>query len=101
MVVVHGASLSKKNNASQISAEVVGTPSISFVICYIIFRTRISIKGHMNRGAHLLATGPAGVDKVLIRSVWGDKAQERERVQPCNVYDKAFNSLQMLSQYKI
>ena len=52
----------------------------------------------MNRGAHLLATRPAGVDKELIRSVWGDKAQERERVHPC---DKAFKSLQMLSQQKI
>ena len=34
-------------------------------------------------------------------SVWGDKAQERERVHPCNVCDKAFKSLQMLSQHKI
>ena len=33
--------------------------------------------------------------------VWGDKAQERERVYPCNVCDKAFKYLQMPSQYKI
>ena len=31
----------------------------------------------------------------------GDKAQERERVHPCNVCDKAFKSLQMPSQHKI
>ena len=34
-------------------------------------------------------------------SVWGDKSQERERVHPCNVCDKAFKSLQMPSQHNI
>ena len=33
--------------------------------------------------------------------MWGDKAQERDRVHPCNVCDKAFKSLQMPSQHKI
>ena len=34
-------------------------------------------------------------------SVWGDKAQKRERVHPCNVCDKDFKSCQMHSQHKI
>ena len=34
-------------------------------------------------------------------SVWGDKAQERKRVHPCNVCDKAFKSLPMTSQHSI
>ena len=34
-------------------------------------------------------------------SVWGDKAQERERVHPCNVCDKAFKSLPTPNQHKI
>ena len=34
-------------------------------------------------------------------SGWGDKAEERERIHPCNVCDKAFKSLQIASQYKI
>ena len=66
----------------------------------------------MNRGAHLLATGPVGVEGRFVReimlllygiSVGGGKAQERERerVHPCNVCQKAFKSLQMLSQHKI
>ena len=35
-----------------------------------------------------------------ISAVLGDKAQERERIHPCNVCDKAFMSMQMLSQQK-
>ena len=50
----------------------------------------------MKRGAHLLAPGPAGVEgrfgreimSLLYGSVLGDKAQERERVHPCNVPHK-------------
>ena len=42
---------------------------ISFVICYIIFKTRISLKEHMNGGAHLLATGPAGVEGRFVRAI--------------------------------
>ena len=34
-------------------------------------------------------------------SVWGDKAQERKRIHPFNVCDKAFKSLQIASQHKI
>ena len=32
-------------------------------------------------------------------SLWGDKAQERERDHPCNVCDKAFKSLQMPNKH--
>ena len=64
---------------------------------------------HINSGAHLLATGPAGVEGRFVREIMllldgisvGDKAQERERVYPCIVCDKAFKSLQMPSQHKI
>ena len=63
----------------------------------------------MNRGAHLLATGPAGVEGRFVREIMlldgirltGQCTRERERVHPCNVCDKAFKSLQMLSQHKI
>ena len=63
----------------------------------------------MKRGAHLLAAGPAGVEGRFVReimlllggSVWGDKAQERERVHPCNVCEKAFKSLQMPRHHKL
>ena len=56
-----------KNTARQISGLVEAHRMISFVICYIIFKTRINFKEHMNRGAHLLATRPAGVEG---RFVW-------------------------------
>ena len=41
----------------------------SFVICYIIFKTRISFKEHMNRGVHLLATRPAGVEDRFVSKI--------------------------------
>ena len=53
--------------------------------------------------------GPAGVKGRFVREIMllldgisvGDKAQEREKVLPCIVLDKAFKSLQMPSQHKI
>ena len=42
---------------------------ISFVICYITFKTRISFKEHMQRGAHLLAHGPAGVKGRFVKEI--------------------------------
>ena len=54
---------------------------------YIIFKTRIRFKEHMNRGAHLLATGPAGVEGRFVReimlllygiSVGGQSTRERK-----------------------
>ena len=60
---------------------------------------------------HYLATEPADVEGRFVReimlsldgisAVLGDKAQERERIHPCNVCDKAFMSMQMLSQHKM
>ena len=41
----------------------------SFAICYITFKTRISFKEHMKRGAHLLAPGPAGVEGRFVREI--------------------------------
>ena len=64
----------------------------------------------MNRVDHLLATGPVGVEGRFVREVmlWldgirmgGQSTRDRERVQPCNVCDQAFKSLQMPSQHKI
>ena len=76
-----------KNNSKQISGEVISNQTISFVICYIIFKTRINFREHMNRGAHLLATGPAGFEGRFVReimlllegiSVEGQSTRERE-----------------------
>ena len=36
-------------------------------VCYITFKTRFSFKEHMKNGAHLLATGPAGVEGIFLR----------------------------------
>ena len=55
----------------------------------------------MKRGAHLLAPGLAGVEGRFVREIMllldgislGEKAQDREKVPPCNVCDKAFKSL--------
>ena len=74
---------------------------ISFVICYIAFKTRISFKKRMKRGAHLLTPGLEDVKGGFVRQLMllldgisvGDKAHKRERVDPCNVCDKAFKSL--------
>ena len=43
--------------------------NISLVICYIAFKTRISFKKHMKRGAYLLAPGPAGVKGRFVREI--------------------------------
>ena len=60
---------------------------ISFVICYIPFKTRISFNEHMKRGAHLLALGPAGVEGRFVREIMllldgiskgGQSTRERE-----------------------
>ena len=42
---------------------------ISFGICYITFKTRISFKEHMKGGTHLLAPGPAGVKGRFLREI--------------------------------
>ena len=68
-------------------------------------KTWIRYKEHMERGAHLLAPGPVGVECGFVRDfmlllAWirgGHKAQERERLHPCNVCDKDFKSLPALN----
>ena len=65
---------------------------ISFVICYMAFKTKISFKKHMKRVAHLLAPLPDDVEGVggwegnNIVAGWdqygGNKAHKRERVHP-------------------
>ena len=65
-------------------------------LCYITFKNIISFKEHLEIGAHLLAPRPAGVKGGFMRefmfcwmgSVWGEKAQNIQRVHPCNVCDK-------------
>ena len=82
---------------------------ISFAICYLILKTKIRFKEHMKRGAHLLAPGPSGVNYGFVRELMvfldgiklGDKAQERERVHPCNVCDKAFKPWPTPDQHKM
>ena len=80
---------------------------ISFAICYI--KARISFKEYLKRGNPLLVPGPAGVKGKFVREFmllldWinvGDKAQERERVHPCNFCDKAVKYFKMSKKYKI
>ena len=66
----------------------------------------------MNRGAHLLATGPAGVNGRFVReiillldgiSVGGQSTKEIWGFTPVmsGTCDKAFKSLQMPSQQKL
>ena len=66
MVVVHGAS--RPSKILQDLAKLMARWRISFFICYIAFKNRISFKKHMKRVDH------------------------------CNVYEKAFKSLQMPNQ---
>ena len=67
MVVVHGASRPSKILQDRYLAKLMARRRISFVICYIAFKTRISFKKHMKRGAHLLAPGPEDVEGGLVR----------------------------------
>ena len=62
MLVVHGASCPLKILQDRYLAKLMARRRISFVICYIAFKTRISFKKHMKRGAHLLAPGPEDVE---------------------------------------
>ena len=110
MLVVHGASRPSEILQDRCLAKLMACRRISFFICYITFKTRISFKENMKRGAHLLQVGPAGVKGRFLReimllldgiSVGGQTTREGERVHPCNVCDKAFKSLQMPSQHKI
>ena len=63
-LVVQGPSRPSKILQDRYLAELVARKRISFVICYIAFKTSISFKKHMKRGAHLLAPGPGDVEGV-------------------------------------
>ena len=60
-MVVHGAGHPSKILQGRYLAKLMAGRWISCTICYITLKTRFSLKEHMKRGAHLLATGPAGV----------------------------------------
>ena len=62
MLVVHAASHPMKILQDRYLAELMAGRRISFVICYIAFKTWISFKKHLKRGAHLLAPGPEDVE---------------------------------------
>ena len=67
MLVVHGASRPSKILQDRYLAKLMASSRISFVICYIAFKTRIVFKKHMKRGAHLLAPGPEDVKGGFVR----------------------------------
>ena len=62
MLVVHGAGRPSKILQNRYLAKLMACRRMSFAICYITFKTRISFKEHMKSGTHLLAPGPAGVE---------------------------------------
>ena len=87
MLVIHEARRPSKILQDRYLAKLMACRRISLAICYITFKTRISSKEHMKRGAHLLAPGPAGVEVRLVReimllldgiSVGGQITRERE-----------------------
>ena len=65
MLVVHGASLPLK--ILQDLAKLRARRRISFVICYIAFKTRIRFKKHIKRVAHQLAPGHENVKGGFVR----------------------------------
>ena len=67
MLVVHGASHPLKKLQDIYLAKLMSHRMISFVFCYIAFKTRISFKKHMKRDAHLLAPGPEDVEGGFVR----------------------------------
>ena len=69
MFVVHGASRFKKILQDRYLVKLQAHQRIRFVICYNTFKTRISFKEHMKRGAHLLAPGPSGIKGRFVREI--------------------------------
>ena len=67
MLVVHGASRPLKILQDRYLAKLMARRRISFGICYITFKTRISFKEHMKRIAYLLAPGPTCVEGRFVR----------------------------------
>ena len=69
MLKDHRASRLKKILQDRYLVKVLAHQRISFVIFYITFKTRMSFKEYLKRGAHLLAPGPAGVEDRLVRKI--------------------------------
>ena len=83
MLVVHGASRPSKILQDRYLAKLMARRRISFAICYITFKTRISFEEHMKRGAHLLAPGAGRVcEGIHVVAEWdqcGGTKYKRER----------------------
>ena len=62
MLVFYGTSRPSKILQDRNLVKLMASRRISFVICYIAFKTRIGFKMHMNRDAHLLAPGHGNVE---------------------------------------
>ena len=113
MLMVHGASRPSKILPYRYLAKMMARRRISFAIFYITFKTSISVKDYMKKGAYLYlhlyiqGPGPARFDGECVREFMfllygisvGAKAQERGRVRVRN--DKAFKSLPKHNQHKI
>ena len=83
MLVVHGASLPSKTLQGSYLAKLMAPSRISFVICYIDFKTRISFKKHTKRGSHRPEDVKGGFVREFMLlldgiSVGGQSKQERE-----------------------
>ena len=91
--VVHGASCPSKIMQYRYLAKLMARKRISFVICYIGFKTRISCKKHMKRGAHLLAPQPEDVKGGCEGTHVVDQAQNRERWCTPVIYVTKLSSL--------
>ena len=87
MLVVYEASRPSKILQDRYLAKLMARRRTSFAIYYITFKTRISFKKHMKKGAHLLVPGPASVEVGFVRelmllldglSVGGQRTRERE-----------------------
>ena len=69
MLIDDGASCFKKILQDRYLVKLLAHRSISFVICYITFKTRNSLKERFKMGAHLLAPGPADVEARFVRKI--------------------------------
>ena len=67
ILVVHGASHPLEVLQDGYLTKLVAHRRLSFVICYIALKTRISFNRDMKRGAHLLAPGPEDVKSGFVR----------------------------------
>ena len=70
MLVVHGASGPLKILQERYLKKLMAGRRVSFVICYIAFKTKIIYKQHMQSGAHLLAPGRACCEGIHVVAGW-------------------------------